>query len=130
DLTETGCTMERTYIRAEWVGHDAQNATALLLEQWCAEKFGPVVQYVQGVAAVRAYTLHESTQEAFMEAKPIMWGGHPNRAFRAVLQLGVKSGLDKTPIRVVWMKTTKEAPTPPGEDSVFCHACGAVVPLP
>jgi hypothetical protein len=125
DTTETGMTMNRTYVRAEWAGHAAQRHDRLLLEAWCAERFGSKVAYVQGVAACENWIVRESNEADWRAAQPTMWGGMPTKTTRLSLKLGVRSGLDKAPIKVIWEQDAKA--TPISSDAVFCPHCGKQV---
>lgn len=94
DETETGMPMNRTYVRLLWRGHAAQKfALDAMLRDWCRERFGPETAYVQGVAPVPNWSIHESTREQWNAARPIKWGGYATETHRVVLGLGRKSSL-------------------------------------
>lgn len=111
DETETGLHMSATYICTEWVGHVMQQSSEReILEEWCHEKFGPKVAYVQGVAACPGWTLSASTAKEFSEAMPVKWGGLYNTAHQAWLKIGRKSHRD--PALVVVKESSHDKPNP------------------
>lgn len=124
DTTETGLCMNRTYVRCDWAGHDAQRNVMLVLEGWCEERFGSRVAYVQGVAPCPNWSIHEIDEEAWREAKPIRWGGMNTKTIRLALALGNKSGLDKSHAKVLWEQPSSHRPI--SEDSTICPKCGHV----
>ena len=83
DTTETGLPMNRTYVRCGWGGHETQRNIPLVLEGWCEERFGSRVAYVQGVAPVPNWDIHEIDEDRWQEAKPIKWGGMNTKTIRS-----------------------------------------------
>ena len=89
DLTETGAFMNRTYIKTVWEGFPAQqSAEREILEEFCFNRFGSKVVYVQGVAPTAGWTLSESTIEEFEESRPIKWGGWATKTFKLIMGIG------------------------------------------
>ena len=126
DCTETGLPMKRAYIRAEWVGFQTQENTALVIEDWCYARFGPKVAYVQGVAPCPGWWLHESTEEEWREAKGIRWGGYTHEATRIALRCGSTSSKDE---RVVVLMEQKASERIPEGGFTMCPHCGKPVPI-
>lgn len=125
DLTETGSAQKLTYIRAEWTGHPMQEHTGLVLEDWCFGRFGSKVAYVQGVAPCPGWTLAESTEEAWREARGIRWGGYMNEATRISLRCGSKSSKGQGVTVLMEQKASERIPE---GGYVMCPHCGKPVP--
>ena len=125
DTTETGLPMKRTYVRATWDGHSSQRHDRLLLEQWCEDRFGSRTDYVQGVAPVPAWEIWDSDEDKWREAHPIKWGGYATETKRIALSLGVKTGLDDSPIKVIFEQLSEE--TPPSSNQQICPKCGHIL---
>lgn len=89
DLTETGYPQRRTYLRTKWTGFPAQRACEQqIIQDWCRERFGAEVAYVQGVAATPNWTVAPSCEVAFEQAAPIVWGGYSTDTRRVEIHIG------------------------------------------
>jgi len=87
DTTETGLPRARTYVRTSWAGFPAHNTNQdLILEDWCFQKYGPKVAYVQGVAPCPAWSISLIDKERFDKAEPINWGGYKTRTEKLTLE--------------------------------------------
>jgi hypothetical protein len=83
DCDETGDTYDIAYIRTSWGGFPAQDSCAAeLLADWCRERFGRQVRYVQGVAPCLHWRISPSITAEWQEAKRRKWGGEPTTALR------------------------------------------------
>lgn len=92
DLTETGMPQNRTYIKTTWVGFQSQqSAEREIVEQFCFERFGPKVGYVQGVAPCPGWQLLSIKQGDYDLARPIIWGGCSTKTSRVELEIGRES---------------------------------------
>jgi len=91
DTTETGCPMLMSFIETTWVGFSGQRICEHeMMEDWLYEKYGPQVDYVQGVAPCLSWRVFESTKEEFEKAPNITrWGSNPVGK-RFYLRLGGK----------------------------------------
>lgn len=75
DLTETGQPMARTVLAVE---HAIPDAAAI---DYCVKKFGPAVQYLQGVAPVRGWQIAPVDADMWTKALAkdasiaVQWGG-------------------------------------------------------
>lgn len=91
DLTETGSPTRRTYVQLCWYGfrnhHDSRPILALL-EQWCFDRFGTKVGYVQNIAPTDQWRISESDRQAWEKARPVRWGGRNTETRRVVLNAG------------------------------------------
>ena len=128
DCTETGMPMNRTYVRCDWAGHNAQRQVMLVLEGWCEDRFGSRVAYVQGVAPTTGWSITEIDEARWRRAEPIKWGGMNTRTVRLALALGNKSGLDKEHAKVLWEQDSKDNPI--GDGATICPKCGHVTETP
>lgn len=90
DCTETGCTMNRAYIRTVWNGYESQydkEIAAAHMRDFCRLKFGAEVAYVQGVAPCFNWSIHDSNAQAWERAERQRWGGYPTTALRITLEI-------------------------------------------
>lgn len=91
DLTETGSPQRRTYLKTTWDGFPSQRACEVeIVRDWCRDRFGPEVVYVQGVAATRNWIVDMSYECDFEEARPIVWGGYKTKTKKVWLGIGDK----------------------------------------
>lgn len=126
DTTETGCPMNRTYVRTEWAGYPAQQHSELtILRDFCRERFGAETEYVQGVAACANWSVHAIDETAFKEAQPIRWGGMDTETRRLLLRIGTKGG-KQPPVEVIVDQSTKNA----NWNAPRCPHCGGVLEPP
>jgi hypothetical protein len=89
DLTETGCSMCRTYVKSNWVGFPAQRTLEQeILEDFCYKRFGNKVAYVQGVAATLSWRVDEIVKEVYDKANPVRWGGYNTKTMKLELDIG------------------------------------------
>lgn len=105
DTNETGILSKRTYVQAVWVGFPLQEATELLLEQFCIKSFKDKAAYIQGIAAVPNFEMKQISREEFEVAHPLVWGGWFTQTDQICLHLGTtkcSSGVD--PIVVTKVK--------------------------
>lgn len=71
DLNETGYLRNRTYLKTTWEGHKMQRACELeMVRDWCHERFGNEVAYVQGCAVTLNWKFHEITEREYEIAEP------------------------------------------------------------
>lgn len=90
DCTETGMTQNRAYIRTMWGGHPNHHQNELEAAQirdFCRQKFGPEVAYVQGCAPTLNWIVHASTREQWERAERQLWGGHLTTSLRISLTI-------------------------------------------
>lgn len=81
DTTETGYTMFMDYVLTQWDGSPMQQSCEReILRDWCRDRYGKEVKYVQGVAPCHNWMIMESTKDEFQQAPPKMWGGVPSGA--------------------------------------------------
>ena len=94
DTTEKGFCMARTYVKTEWKGFPAQQCLEKeILEDFCYNKFGPKVDYIQGVAPTLAWHVHQiSEKEYYSPMNKTSYGLTPNRI---ELELGDKNSKQK-----------------------------------
>ena len=89
DLTETGSPQRRTYLKTVWEGFPShQCLEEMIVRDWCRERFGPEVAYVQGIAATQNWIVCESNVTEFELAIPTVWGGSATTTRRIVLGIG------------------------------------------
>lgn len=90
DCTETGMTQNRAYIRTTWGGHPnhyQRELEAAQIRDFCRQKFGPEVAYVQGCAPTLNWIVRESTREQWEKAERQLWGGYPTTSLRISLAI-------------------------------------------
>jgi len=83
DTTETGSTFNRAYIRTTWGNHCALE----MLRDFCREKFGHEVEYVQGVSPCLNWHIHPSDHDSWVKAERGRWGGTPTTALRLTVSV-------------------------------------------
>lgn len=89
DLTETGATQKQSYIKTTWKGFEAQRSHEReIVEEFCRERFGPKVAYVQGVAPCASWCVVDCTAEDYRKANPVRWGGMETETHRITLDIG------------------------------------------
>ena len=89
DTNETGLSMRRTYVETIWKGFPVhQNFEKEIIEDFCFERFGKKTVYVQGVAPVPNWEIHESDKNNFDIARPINWGGYITKTTKLVIEIG------------------------------------------
>ena len=85
DTTETGYCMFVDYVMTRWDGFPMQQCCGVeILRDWCRERYGKEVEYVQGVAPCPNWAIGRSTKGAFQNAQPILWGGRPSGVPRQI----------------------------------------------
>jgi len=78
DTIESGFCMFVDYISTRWDGFPMQRGCEeAILRDWCRERYGREVGYVQGVAPCFNWLIMRSTKEEFQKATPVMWGEAP-----------------------------------------------------
>jgi hypothetical protein len=88
DCNETGMTQNVAYIRTTWGGHPSHDSCAVeMLRDFCREKFGPEVAYVQGCAPCANWIIGTSDHEAWVKAERRRWGGYPTTALRLTVSM-------------------------------------------
>lgn len=96
DLTETGCTQQRTYLKTDWEGFESQRTLELeIVSDWCYVRFGPKVAYVQGVAPTLSWIVSESNENEFVSAKSVMYGIYKIPTKKVVLGIGLGNTVNK-----------------------------------
>jgi hypothetical protein len=89
DCNETGMTQDRTYLKTTWVGFPAQQSYELaIIQDWCRERFGSEVAYVQGIAATLAWHVSPSSLAAWEAADPQKWGGYNTPTRKVEMTIG------------------------------------------
>jgi hypothetical protein len=95
DTTETGCMMHRSYVKTIWKGFPAQRSCEReIIEDFCREKFGKKVVYVQGVAPCLNWNVRESNQKEFENPIPIKWGGWLTETHVFTIEIGDHGRVD------------------------------------
>lgn len=93
DLTETGYPMSRTYVCTTWRGHEMQQTYVReLLHDFCRQRFGPQVVYVQGCAPTLDWTVTELDRDEFAHHEPVVWGGIATKTRVVDLDIGSLTG--------------------------------------
>lgn len=89
DLTETGYLMKRTYLKTIWIGLPAHQACEFeTVCDWCRDRFGKEVAYVQGVAPTLAWSVAPSDPTEFETAEPVECGGHNMETHQITMTIG------------------------------------------
>lgn len=90
DCTETGMTQNRAYIRTSWGGHPnhyQKELEAAQIRDFCRQKFGAEVAYVQGCAPTLNWMVRESTREQWEKSERQRWGGYLTTSLRISLAI-------------------------------------------
>lgn len=101
DLNETGSPTEVTYVKTIWEGFPTQQQCEKeILQDWCRDRFGCEVVYVQGVAATQNWIVCESDIITFERAQPIKWGGYLTQTTIVRLGIGDHGKITTFPVHV------------------------------
>jgi hypothetical protein len=91
DCTETGMPQRRTYLKTIWCGHSShQTAEKEIIQDWCRERFGSEVVYVQGVSPTKNWAVCPCMETHFNEAEGIVWGGYYTETQVVELEIGYR----------------------------------------
>ncbi len=89
DLNETGIPQRTTYVKTKWTGFPAHQACEFqIVQDFCRQRYGNEVEYVQGIAACLNWRVCELTEAEFSRSTPNERGGYKTETRRVELDIG------------------------------------------